>query len=126
MKWPTACFTCRRTGRIHLGSLERDWTLMMKRLLLLTAILCVSVSAASKLARDLPTSGPAIDVIVRFKLPPTKNDLKLLGPYGQVKKMLDIINGVHIALTPAQIQALANLPIIDYISPSRPIKGSLD
>src|SRR5437763_11415172 len=99
---------------------------MMKRLLLLASILCISVSAASKLARDLPTSGPAIDVIVQFKNPPTKDDLKLLGPYGQIKKMLDIINGVHIALTPAQIQALANVPAIAYISPSRPMKSSLD
>src|SRR5437588_12161554 len=40
--------------------------------------------------------------------------------------MLDLINAVHIALTPAQIQVLANLPIIDYISPVRPMKSSLD
>src|ERR1051325_5069404 len=99
---------------------------MMKRLLLLTSILCVSVSAASKLARDLPTSGPAINVIVRYKLPPSKNDLKLLGPYGQVKKMLDIINAVHISLTPAQIQALANNPAIAYISPDRTNGGAPD
>jgi serine protease AprX len=99
---------------------------VMKKLLLLTSIFCVSLSAASKLAPDLPTSGPAIDVIVRFKNPPTKDDLKLLGPYGQIKKMLNLINAVDITLTPAQIRALANVPTIAYISPSRPMKSSLD
>src|SRR5436190_15650186 len=107
--------------RTNLGS-----GLFMKKLLLLTSILCAGLSAASKLARDLPTSGSAVDVIVRFKKPPTKDDLKLLVPYGQVKKMLDLINAVHIALTPAQIQALANVVTIEYISPVRPMKSSLD
>src|SRR5436190_4025350 len=107
--------------RTNLGS-----GLFMKKLLLLTSILCAGLSAASKLARDLPTSGSAVDVIVRFKKPPTKDDLKCAVAFGQIKIMLDIINAVHRALTPAQIQALANVPAIAYISPSRPMKSSLD
>src|SRR3954471_20325657 len=56
------------------------------RLLLL--ILSVGTSggfASSKVAPDVPASGQSIDVIIRFKNPPTKSDLKILGPYGQVK-----------------------------------------
>src|SRR5947209_5489814 len=100
---------------------------MLRRLTILAVIACSTVAfAASKVAPDIPKSGGAIDVIVRFTHPPTKDDLKLLGPYGQVKKMLDVINAVHIALSPQAIVALSSNPAIAYISPNRPNRGALD
>src|SRR4051794_35810986 len=100
----------------------------MKRLLLLTLIASWQLAMAGKLSPDLPKSGGTnvIDVIVQFKNPPTKDDLKQLGPYGQVKKNLDIINGVHISLSLSDIQALQNNPAVAYVTPIRPLKGSLD
>src|SRR3954453_21535945 len=99
----------------------------MKRILLLALLAFAQfASAQNKYSWDLPKSGPAVDVIVRFKLPPTKNDLKLLGPYGQIKKSLDAINGVHVSLTPAMIDLLSKLPVIEYITPDRKLKGALD
>src|SRR5690348_12685589 len=98
----------------------------MRRIAVLALLAVSQIAFAQKTSRDLPKSGSAVDVIVRFTRPPTKNDLKLLGPYGQVKKMLDVINAVHIALTPAQIQALASEPSIAYISPDRKTTGALD
>src|SRR5450759_3783827 len=100
----------------------------MKKLLLVILIATVQIAfAGSKLSPDLensasmntPNSGGAkitntpnsggtnnIDVIVQFWNTPTKNDLKQLGPYGQMKKQLDIVHGVHVSLSPSDIKAL--------------------
>jgi serine protease AprX len=67
-----------------------------------------------------------MDVIVQFTHPPTKDDLKLLGPYGQVKKNLTVINGVHISLSMSTILSVAKSSSVAYISPVRPLTGSLD
>jgi len=100
---------------------------MLKRLLIVgTLLTCAIASGASKIAPDVPMTGGNIPVIVRFVNPPSKNDLKLLGPYGQIKKHLDVINAVHVSLSPQVIQYLATLPIIAYISPDRPTFKSLD
>src|SRR5216684_1260341 len=47
-----------------------------------------------KVAPDISLSNPntLVDVIVQFKNAPTKDDLKKLGPYGQVKKIFNGIN----------------------------------
>src|SRR5204863_3195465 len=80
----------------------------------------------------LPKSGTnKIDVIVRFKYTPTNYDLQQFGQNSQngqssIKKVLDIIRSVHVSLTPAQIQLLAYFPTVEYISPNRPMKKSLD
>src|SRR5438034_1162232 len=101
----------------------------MKRLLILSLFIAtVTASAAPKLSADLPKWGGSelMDVIVQFKSAPSKDDLKQLGPYGQVKKHLDIINAVHISLTLSDIQALQNNPAVAYVSPVRALTGSLD
>jgi serine protease AprX len=101
---------------------------MLKRLLSLVAMVACAVAsgAPKKIGPDVPSTGGNVNVIVRFVHPPTKDELKLLGPYGQIKKHLDVINAVHISLSPQQIQALSSNPVIAYISPDRPMTGSLD
>jgi serine protease AprX len=100
---------------------------MFKRVTFLAVtVACTIALGAPKVAPDVPKGGSNIDVIVRFVHPPTKDDLKLLGPYGLVKKNLDIINAVHISLSPQAIQALSSNPVIAYISPDRKNTGSLD
>src|SRR2546428_6346330 len=101
----------------------------MKRVLLVVLVAGVNLAfAGSKIAPDVSKSksNTLIDVIVRFKAPPSKDDLKQLGPYGQIKKQLTLVNAVLVSLSPADIQALENNPAIAYVSPNRTLKGALD
>src|ERR1039457_3799437 len=99
----------------------------MKKLIVATLLAAVQITfAGSKTAPDLPkTAGlNLIEVIVQFKNLPTKDDLKQLGPYGQMKQ-LNIVNGVHLWLPMAIINILAKLPYIAYISPVCRVKGNV-
>jgi serine protease AprX len=84
--------------------------------------------AASKLASDLPPapSTTPVDVIIQFKTPPTKDELKLLGSYGQTKKTYNSINALFVTVSPSVFATLAADPNVRYISPNRSHKGFLD
>jgi serine protease AprX len=92
--------------------------------------------AGSKIAPDLPQSTPnaavqsnpnaTVDVIIQFKTPPTKNELKLLGPYGQVKKQYSVITGIGAVVPVSVLQALEADPNVKYVSPNRTHKGAVD
>src|SRR5260370_32766834 len=84
--------------------------------------------AGSKLASDLPpaTSNTPVDVIIQFKTQPNKDELKLLGPYGQAKKTYNSINAIFVTVSPSVFAALAADPNVRYISPNRKHKGFLD
>jgi serine protease AprX len=85
------------------------------------------ILAGSKTAPDLPgNSSSTIDVIVQYKTAPTKNELKQLGPYGQIKKQFVHVNAVSVWLTTALIQTVSQDPNVKYVSPNRVTKGSLD
>src|SRR5579864_2009523 len=101
----------------------------MKKLLLFLLISGTQlIFAGSKIAPDVPTSTPnaTTEVIVRYKTPPTKDELKQLGPYGQIKRHLDVINALHVSLTQQAIAALASDPNVVYVSPNRTLGGALD
>jgi serine protease AprX len=86
-----------------------------------------AVLAGSKTTPDLPgNSNSPVDVIVQYKTPPSKNELKELGPYGQVKKQFVHVNAVSVWLTKAQIQTVSQDPNVAYISPNRATKGTQD
>jgi serine protease AprX len=101
---------------------------MKNFLRILTLIAGASVVfAGSKTAPDLPgNSNSPLDVIVQYQTPPTKNELKQLGPYGQIKKQFVHVNAVSVELTTAQIQAVSQDPNVLYVSPNRVTHGSLD
>jgi serine protease AprX len=118
---------------------------MKNFLKVLTLIACAGfVAAQSKFSPDLPvwsaapgSSSPVggsqpitptsqIDVIVQYQTPPSKNELKQLGPYGQIKKQFVHVNAVSASLTTGQIQTIATDTNVKYITPNRPTKGSLD
>ena len=84
--------------------------------------------AGPKLARDLPpaNSTAPIDVIIQFKTPPSKDELKLLGSYGQVKKTFSSINAIHVTVSPSAFAALEADPNVKYISPNRAHRAFLD
>src|SRR5258706_6002059 len=102
----------------------------MKKLIKVLVLLSAPLLAfgGSKVAPDLPQSDPnaTVDVIVQYKTPPSKDELKQLGPYGQIKKIYSVINGVHIALTVKTIQQISTDPNVAYITPNRKSNGSVD
>ena len=101
----------------------------MKKLSLLLLISGAQlIFAATKIASDVPTSTPnaITEVIVQYKTPPTKDELKQLGPYGQIKRHLDVINALHVSLSQQAIAALASDPNVVYVSPNRSLTGALD
>ena len=81
----------------------------------------------SKIAPDLPQSDPnaIVDVIIQYKTPPSKDELQQLGPYGQIKKIYSVINGVNIVLTVKAIQQISTDPNVAYITPNRKSKGDV-
>src|SRR6266849_1962311 len=91
------------------------------RILVLVAIASAAFGQGqhSKVAPDISTSNPnaMVDVIVQYKNAPTKDDLKKLGSFGQVKKIFNGIKAAQISLSVSTIQALASDPNIAYISP---------
>ena len=84
--------------------------------------------AGPKLSKDLPpgNSSAPVSVIVQFKTPPTKDELKQLGPYGQMKKVFNSINAVNVIVSPSLLAALEADPNVKYISPNRAHRSFLD
>src|SRR6266446_3720718 len=108
------------------ASLRREMKKLIKMLVLLSTTLLAF--GGSKVAPDLPQSDPnaTVDVIVQYKTPPSKDELKQLGPYGQIKKIYSVINGVNIALTVKAIQQISTDPNVAYITPNRKSQGAVD
>ncbi len=102
----------------------------MKKSIQLGLILGFSSLAfgASKLSNDLPSgnSSALVNVIVQFKTPPTKDELKMFGPYGQVKKTFNSINAIFVTVSPSLLAALQADPNVKYVSPNRPHRSFLD
>src|SRR6266850_769457 len=67
-----------------------------------------------------------VDVIVQFKTPPTKQELKQLGPYGKMKKLFQGVNAINLQLSRKLIDQLEKDPNVLYVSPNRISTGSLD
>src|SRR5690349_8972766 len=88
--------------------------------------------AGPKVSPDMPpgSSNAPMDVIIQFKTPPTKEQLKQIGPYGHIKKQFTAITAIHTTLTPSVANSLLSNPVVGpnivYISPNRPLKRSLD
>src|SRR5579872_3567061 len=100
--------------------LEREivmHTKLLKTLALLLLASTVALAKNPKLSRDLDGLNPTstVNVIIQYKNPPSKDDLKQLGPYGQMKKLFHGINAVVISLQPAQLQTIASNPNVAFI-----------
>jgi serine protease AprX len=108
------------------------------RLALVTAIfvlatgLSLADSKKHKLSHDLDAikgghDGATVDVIIQFTQTPTDaHHQKVRSKGGALKRKLDLIKGAHYSVPTAALDALADDPDIAYISPNRPLKGSLD
>ena len=89
--------------------------------------LLAGLGGGNKHSWDLDSDPNAtVDVIVQFKTPPTKQELKQLGPYGQMKKIFQGINAINLQLSRSMVDKLENDPNVLYVSPNRTSNGSFD
>src|SRR5229473_1055524 len=98
---------------------------------LLVAGLCLA-DGKHKLSKDLDAlkgnnSGATVDVIIQFNQTPTDaHHQKVQNKGGVLKTKLDFIKGAHYSVPVESLDALADDPDVAYISPNRPVRGSLD
>src|SRR3989441_2765095 len=98
---------------------------------LLVAGLCLA-DGKHKLSKDLEAlkgshSGASVDVIIQFNQTPTDaHHQKVQNKGGVLKTKLDFINGAHYSVPVESLDALADDPDVAYISPDRPVHGTLD
>ena len=94
---------------------------------------CLALSAAahvataqSKLAPELTetTAGTTIDVIVQYRDTPALHHQRVLDRGGRLKTELGVIRAAHYALPASEIEALANDPDIEYISPDHVVTST--
>jgi serine protease AprX len=81
----------------------------------------------SKLSYDLQQmkGSKEVDVLVQFARIPTDADLTGI-PANQIKRRFKHVRAVHLRLPLTQVRALANNPLVTYISPNRSLVGMLD
>ncbi|MCZ2147762.1 MAG: hypothetical protein LC126_08290, partial [Bryobacterales bacterium] len=91
-------------------------------------LLAGTVFADPRISHDLNgrSSNQPVDVIIQFKVPPSNNDLLQVGPFGQLRRQFRSMKAIHVRMPERFIQIFKLLPNVAYISPNRPMKGSLD
>ena len=103
---------------------------MTRRLALLSALLACSAWAKHKKV-DVDLDGISAtketELIVRFKEPPAeRHHRKVTQRGGKHRGNLDLVRSAAYTLSAAQIEDLANDPDVEFISPDRPVRASLD
>jgi serine protease AprX len=105
----------------------------MKNLITILGALAAAgnLFANPKIAKDLQNAAanPAAKIIVQFNRPPSQSQLDLLKTLGGLLGLnldLGLINALVYTISSDAIAVLANNPDVKYISPDRPIKGSLE
>ena len=91
-------------------------------------VACGLAMAGSNISGDLQQmlgGNGNIHVIVQFNHIPTQADLKQFTAQ-QIVRTFRHIKAVHLVLSPAQIRALLLNPEVTYMSPDRPVAGTLD
>jgi len=105
-------------------------------LLALITLLAAGLSLADgnkhKVSSDLDAlkggkHGATVDVIIQFNQTPTAaHHQKVQNKGGVLKTKLDFIKGAHYSVPVDALDDLADDPDVAYISPNRPVRGSLD
>src|SRR5713226_3667474 len=99
---------------------------------LLAAGLSFADGKKHKLSKDLDAlkgghNGATVDVIIQFNQTPTDaHHQNVQSKGGVLKTKLDFIKGAHYSIPVESLDALADDPDVAYISPNRPVRGSLD
>src|SRR3979490_336556 len=84
--------------------------------------------AGPKLAKDLPASNTTglVDVIVQFKMSPSRNDEQQFGQFGETKQTYTATKAVYMTVPPSALAMIASIPNVTYISPNRKNQRFLD
>src|SRR5665213_1785953 len=104
----------------------------IRSLLLTVLILCATTGVRAgdeKLASDLRGnhSQGDVDVIVRYKVPPTDaHYMKVFRAGGTLRHKFDHIQAGHYTVSPELLKVLSNEEDVDYITPDRPLHGMLN
>src|SRR5690349_20661321 len=105
---------------------------LMALITLLAAGLSLADGKNHKVSSDLDAlkggkHGASVDVIIQFNQTPTAaHHQKVQNKGGVLKTKLDFIKGAHYTVPVEALDALADDPDVAYISPNRPVRGSLD
>src|SRR5229473_3995386 len=108
------------------------WFALLALVTLLTAGTSLADSKKPKISDDLKAArsskhGATVDVIIQFNQTPTDaHHQKVQSKGGTLKTKLDLIKAAHYSVPTEALDALADDPDVVYISPNRPVKGSLD
>src|SRR5712692_10861237 len=105
---------------------------LLALIILLAAGLSLADGNKHKLSNDLDAlkgghHGATVDVIIQFNQTPTPaHHQKVQNKGGVLKTRLDFIKAAHYSVPVEALDDLADDPDVAYISPNRPVKGSLD
>ncbi len=108
------------------------WFALLALVTLLTAGTSLADSKKPKISDDLKAArsskhGATVDVIIQFNQTPTDaHHQKVQSKGGTLKTKLDLIKAAHYSVPVDALDALADDPDVVYISPNRPVRGSLD
>ncbi len=89
----------------------------------------LAFAANSKMSHDMDNLDPAstVEVIVQFTQQPTAvQHKKVTDRGGSYKATLSLVKAGHYSIPVSALSDLANDPDVVYISPNRPLRGSLD
>src|SRR5882757_8541223 len=108
------------------------WFALLALVTLLAAGTSLADSKKPKFSDDLKAArsskhGATVDVIIQFNQTPTDaHHQKVQSKGGALKTKLDLIKAAHYSVPVDALDALADDPDVVYISPNRPVRGSLD
>ena len=86
-------------------------------------------SANSKVARDLtrPQPGTTVDVILRYKTPPTEKHVKKVKDRGgRCDKTLAVVKGLACKVSASSLDELAADPNVEYVGRDHEVKATTD
>ncbi|HET9792332.1 MAG TPA: S8 family serine peptidase, partial [Candidatus Angelobacter sp.] len=102
----------------------------MKKILILAAALLSALPSWSKgkLSPDLsPNGGPAVDVIIQYKVPPQQKHLdNIASRGGQVTDSVELVKGIVAHVPALSLVDLTQDPDVAYVSPDRPLHPFLN
>ena len=81
-----------------------------------------------KVSKDLQRvpSAQWVNVIVQYRVPPTQKHFKrVVAKGGSLRENLPLIKGGAFTIKAGSLAALANEPDVAYISPDRPVRGTV-
>jgi len=122
----------RGTGDTTMNHKQCQSAAWRKRLLMFCAVLLsasLAFAGSRKMSKDLEVTNASdqVDVIVQFtQVPTARHHQKVLNRGGKLRQELGLVMGGAYSLPASALADLAADPDVAYISPDRPVQGTLD